>query len=281
VLVPLGATLLAAACVLNGIGDKSLWFDEGLSLHFATVPFDEFWRLVTSREANGGLYYVFLRQWLRFGAGEAWARGLAGVAMVATVPVLYAVGRRLVGLLPAAAGVVLFATHPLVVQFGQEARTYGVVVLAVTVATLALLRALDSGRATAWAAWAAALVTAVYLHFFAALVGVVHGIAILLRGPARGRWRLALPAAVAAGVAALPLAWFVMRTDGAQLDWVTPPDARDVRYVLAGFSGYGGDLGLTVAAAAWLLGSAGVAWGKRRWGTAVVVLWAVLPPPRR
>lgn len=276
--MPLGATLLAAACILSGIGEKSLWFDEGMSLHYATIPASDFWRIVTTREANGGLYYLLLRGWLRLGDGEAWARALAGVALVATVPPLYVVGRRLVGLVPAAAAVVLFATHPLVVQYGQEARSYGLVVLAVTLATLAFVRGLDTGRAAAWAAWAVALVAGVYLHFFAALVGLAHGIALLLRGPARVPWRAVLPAAAAVVVALLPLARFVATQDAGQIDWVTTPAARDVHYMLLGFSGYGETPGLVLAALAWLLGAAGVAWGPRRWGTALVVLWAVLPP---
>lgn len=277
-LVPLGATVLAAACVFHDIGAKSLWFDEGLSVHFAKAPADEFWRIVTAREANGGLYYVLLRLWLRVGDGEAWIRALAGTAMVATVPVLFLLGRRLLGLLPAAFAAVLFATHPLVVQYGQETRTYGVVVFAVTVATLALVRALDGGRARAWAGWAVALAAGMYLHFFTALVALAHGVAILLRGPARVPWRSVVPAAAALAVAVTPLAVFIARADAGQIDWLTPPALDDVRYLLLGFSGYGGDLGLAFAAGAWLLGALGVVRGERRWETALVVCWAVLPP---
>ncbi|MCW5893616.1 MAG: glycosyltransferase family 39 protein [bacterium] len=276
--MPLGATLLAAACILHDIGEKSLWFDEGLSVYFARAPADELWRIVRTREINAGLYYLLLRLWLHCGDSEAWVRGLAGAAVIATVPVLWGLGRRLLGRVAAGAAAILFATHPLAVQYGQEARTYGVVMLAVTLATLALVRGLDGGRPAAWAAWAGALVVGLYLHFFAALVGVAHGVAILLRGPSRVPWRYVAPAAALIVVAALPLIGFVLTQDAGQIDWLRPPTAGDVRWVLLGFSGYGETLGLALAALAWLLGAAGVFYGTRRWETALVVAWATLPP---
>lgn len=278
VLVPLGATLLAAACVLHGIGEKSLWFDEGLSVYFAKAPWDELRHIIVTRESNAGLYYLLLRQWMRFGDSEAAVRALAGLAVIATVPVVWALGRRLFGRVAAGAAAILFATHPLAVQYGQEARTYGVVVLVVTVATLALVRGLASGRATAWAAWAGALAVGLYLHFFAALVAVAHGLAILLRGPARVPWRRVLPASAVVVAAALPLVGFVASQDAGQIDWLPPPGADEVRHLLLGFSGYGGTLGLVLAVLAWLLGAAGAVIGPRRWGSALVVSWATVPP---
>lgn len=271
------ATLIAAALVLDDLGTKSLWFDEGLSVAFARMPAATLLETVATREANGSLYLVLLRAWSALGSGEAWLRGLSALAAVLTVPLLHALGVRLFGPLVAAVAAVVLATHPLLLQYGQEARGYALAALAVTASTLALVRAVDRGRRRDWAAWAAALAAACYLHFFAGLVALAHLLALGARG--RGLpWRRIAVALVGLGAAVSPLIAFVVRQDRGQIDWVPAASAvRLERFALA-LSGHAGDTGLVCATVLWLLGAAGVVLGPQRWAHGLVVAWALLPP---
>src|SRR5262245_44251303 len=46
------------------LGDRSLWFDEGASVQFATMPWREWLPFLWHGEANMLPYYLLLRLWL-------------------------------------------------------------------------------------------------------------------------------------------------------------------------------------------------------------------------
>ena len=117
-------TTAAALLDLHAIGQKSVWLDEGVSIELARLGWYNFLRILWRHEANMVLYYVLLRGWLVFGSSEAWIRTLSVIPAVATVPAVYALGRRLfdsrVGLIAA----LLLAVNAYEVRYAQEARSY-------------------------------------------------------------------------------------------------------------------------------------------------------------
>src|SRR3954451_18596270 len=86
--------MAAAVGVAGGLGayhlgSRSLWGDEAFSIALAREPFAEFWRVVSTSQANMSLYYFLLRGWTVFGDGEAVVRSLsllAGVGATGPVP---------------------------------------------------------------------------------------------------------------------------------------------------------------------------------------------------
>src|SRR5262245_50497066 len=90
-------TLVSLLLRLHALGAKSIWLDEGISVAIARVPWSQFFRVLWQREANMTLYYLFLRFWILMGAGEGFVRALSVLFSVATVPLLYLLGRRLFG----------------------------------------------------------------------------------------------------------------------------------------------------------------------------------------
>ena len=121
------------------------------------------------------LYYVLAHAWLALGGNnvaagpvdEARLRLLSVLLGAAAVPLLGAVGTLLRGRAVGLAAAVLLALAPAHVFYSRDARMYPLLVLLCLAATLALLRALHTGRAGWWAAWALASLAAMATHYFA------------------------------------------------------------------------------------------------------------------
>src|SRR5215510_6531075 len=90
-----GIVSLAAVLRLLHLGSKSLWVDECASLDFAQQPWSQFWRTMWNGEANMLTYYLFLRLWIHIGSSEFVVRALSVIPAVATVWMVYLLGRRL------------------------------------------------------------------------------------------------------------------------------------------------------------------------------------------
>ena len=106
-------TLLGAVLRLATLGLQSYEFDEGATLYVIRGWFTHMLHGVARYESTPPLYYVLAWVWSQaFGTGETGLRLFSAIAGVATVPVVYAVGRALgsrrIGLVAAA----IVATSP-------------------------------------------------------------------------------------------------------------------------------------------------------------------------
>jgi 4-amino-4-deoxy-L-arabinose transferase-like glycosyltransferase len=205
-----GIVLLAAALRFDRLGHQSFWYDEAWTAYLVRLHPGEMLRAVPQSESTPPLYYALAWVWARiFGFHEAGLRSLSALAGTVTVVLAYVAGATLatrrIGLVAAA----LAATSPILVWYGQEARSYA---LLVALAALSLLcfaraRARPSGRRLA--AWALASIAALATHYFAAFA-VAPEAALLLWQARRGApWRATLAAAgavAACGAALLVLA---------------------------------------------------------------------------
>ena len=121
------------------IGKESLWFDEGLSVWFAQRPLVELWGQVPGYETHPPLYYTLLKVWISiFGDGESAVRALSALAGLFTIPLVYAMGRIVVGgkrgVATGLTAAALFALAPVQVLYAQEARPYAFLVFSSTLA---------------------------------------------------------------------------------------------------------------------------------------------------
>src|ERR1700733_3288624 len=133
-------TGVAAALRFHSLATKSFWFDEGVSVAIARLDWYNFARILWRREANMSLYYLLFRGWLHFGRSEFFVRSLSVCFAVASIPVIYLLGRRLfdarVGLLAAA----LLAVNAYHVQYSQDARSYSLMVFLCSLSSLYFLK---------------------------------------------------------------------------------------------------------------------------------------------
>ena len=160
-------TILAAALRLKGFhqslfGDELFTYDTVNRARLGSVLHQ-----VHAVESSPPLYYL-----LAWGTGKladprAWIRLPSLLLGVATVPMIFVLGRRFAGNAPALTAAALVALGPFAVFFSTEARAYSTLVFLTTLSTIALLTALRSGQRRWWAAFVLASTAALYTHYTA------------------------------------------------------------------------------------------------------------------
>src|SRR3954451_7149155 len=227
---------IAGALGAYHLGSRSLWGDEAFSIALAREPFAEFWRVVSTSQANMSLYYFLLRGWTVFGDGEGVVRLLSLLAGVSAVAVLYLAAERLFDRGVATVAALLLAVNGFFLHYAQEARSYSLVLLLTTVSTLLFLVAEERVRPARGVgiSYVAVGALALYAHFFAIFVLAGHLLALALAGRAL-RPQLSRLAAISALI--LPLAFFAVFRDAGQVSHLrrpTPTYLKDTLQQLAG-----------------------------------------------
>jgi mannosyltransferase len=239
-------TALAAVIRISFIGTKSLYLDEANSVAIAQLHLAELWRMIASREANMALYFVFLHYWIHLGTGEFMLRIPSAAFSIATVPVLYALAKRLFDTRVALIAALLLAINAFHLESAQNARSYSLLLLLVTSSDLLFLRATESPDIRRCAAYVAAAVLAVYTHFFALLVVAAQAaFLVVARHPQKVRRRLYASATVII-LSSLPIILFIIFRNTGQLDWVPRTRLSMISYLFISLSGGGhGSLAIT------------------------------------
>src|SRR5215212_5381475 len=199
-----GALTLLALVLRVLAARQSLGGDELFSLEVAARPGlgDVLDGVRGPLEITPPGYFVLGWAFARLGDPTYWLKAPSVLAGTLTVPVAYAIGARTVGRWAGVVGAALLAISPYAIFYGSEARAYALTALAVAVATLLLLVALERRRWPRWAAFAAAVAASMYAHYVAAFP-----LAALLAWALwyhRDAWRPLLLAYAAAAVAYLP-----------------------------------------------------------------------------
>ena len=277
-----GIVLLATALRLFFLGHKSFWLDEAFSVYLARQPWAEFTRVLTEREANSGLYFLLLKLWLPLGDGEFAVRALSVLPSVATLPVLYALGRRLFGVRTALLAAFLLAVNASHIRYAQEARGYSLAVFFVTLASLQLVRFVQRPSRGDWLGYVLAGALAVYSHFFAALVLAAHAVSLLWLRRRNVPWKGLSAAALATTALCAPLLAFVARGDAGQIAWVKEPDVWNVLQVLWVLAGVGAEVTVYLVLACVALTAGVRAWRTHgpsfeAWRYALPGAWLALP----
>ncbi len=281
--MPAAAAVVMTVAGLWGLARGSaMGNDEVATRWAASLPLGQLELLLRHVDAVHGLYYLLMHAWLAAGTSPAVMRIPSVLAMSVAAALLAILGRRLTG--SAAAGLLaglVMAVTPVITYYAQTARSYALVLACVLAATLALLRALDTGtsrlRLGWWAAYAGLLMLAGYLNEMALLVIAAHAVTIALARPGRAAAARWATAAATAAVLVSPLAVLSAREDGA-VTWITPPGAHDL---LVLFHDY---FGATTGAAILVAACAGLAllpghWGRRGAGARPAVTRPALRRP--
>jgi hypothetical protein len=208
-----GLILLALALRLARLTFQPLWWDEGWSLYFATTDLGTMLQR-TAVDIHPPFYYLLLHLWTRlFGPGIVPVRLFSVLIGTAAVPLMAAVGRRLLGASGGLLAAFLLAISPFHVYYAQEVRMYGLVMLLGLAATYFALR--WPWGASAWSGYVLVATAALYTQYYAGFLLLGLNLVVLIRWLRRsaGRHPLRnllswLAAQVAVALLFLPWAWY-------------------------------------------------------------------------
>ncbi|MGO9642691.1 MAG: glycosyltransferase family 39 protein [Candidatus Acidiferrales bacterium] len=235
-----GVTLLAAALRLHALAAKSFWYDEGLSVQVARLSWPDFARALWFREGNMSLYCLLLRGWMLLGSSESWLRSLSVLFGVATIPVLYSLGRRLFGSRVGIAAATLMTVNVAHVAYSQQARSYSLTVFCVTLGMLCFVRYVECGGTSYGGAWCIASALSVYAHFFAGLVVLAEFLSLFFLRRSDFSWSGFFRYVRYWAYMLVPAAAIVLFGGGGQLTWLSPLTRTYFAYFVTHLIGNGG-----------------------------------------
>lgn len=187
----LGAVFLGSLLRLSYLGNKSLWFDEVLSIRTARLGIDQL-VLGTAEGYHPPLYFVLLGRWLDLGDSALSIRTLSALFGILAIPVAYRWAMVLLGQRAAISTSWFTALGPLLIWYAQEARDYSLLLLVSLVSLLGIAHLITRPRFTWWAAFVIGTTAALYTHYGALLtisVQVLLAVVLAARSrTARGSW---------------------------------------------------------------------------------------------
>jgi len=126
---------------LWSISGPSLWRDEASTLSAIRRPLPELWHMLGRTDAVHGLYYLLMWYVARLlGMSELGLRLPSAIAVSATALGVATLGRRLVSARAGLLAGLIFALLPVSSRYGQEARSYALVMALAVLASYLLVR---------------------------------------------------------------------------------------------------------------------------------------------
>jgi mannosyltransferase len=168
--------LLAFALRIYRLDAQSLWGDENLSLRYAESPAHSLKSMWTPP-----LYYVSLHYWMApVGSSDFAIRFLSLIFSWLTVPLIYHLGRLLfdhkVGWLAA----LVTSINPYQIWYGQEARSYSMVVCLGVASVILLVMALRENRRHLWILYTIITALSIYCNYEAFLIVLSEGVFVAI-----------------------------------------------------------------------------------------------------
>lgn len=260
----------------HGAAERQMWNNEYATWHAAVLGTEDLRHLLSNTDLVHVAYLMVVRGWIQVAGDDPLAMRLPSLlAMTVAAGCTTLIGRRLVGTGPGLVAGLLFVLIPSVTRYAQEARSYALVTMAVTVATLFLLRALEKPGRLRWVLYTIAVALMGWLHFVSLLVLAAH-LLLVLRGTKdaddnrRYQWA---GYAGAAGLAIVPLLT-VASGQSASISWIK----ADLDAVLD----FPRDLFLSTPGMAVVVGLAAVGalvgWRTGNRMIPALLTWVLLPP---
>ena len=271
-------TLLALPLALFHLGTTSIVLDESISIASARLGFRSLFGALTEQaDRNMSLYYALLKLWVKmFGETEVAVRSLSAIFAALAVSAIYLLGVRLFGRAAGLVAGLLLALDAFIIEYAQTGRAYTLLVLLVTLSSYFLVVELEqpSGRSRIGYVLTSSL--AVYAHYFAAYVLLVHFgtvVAMKRRGAFKREW---LGVAMAILLLCTPEAIVAYQAGAAQIAWIKRPSLNDIVPVLADLAG-GSRLLLLALLAGGCYATVSAVRQQRYWRQGFVVAWMAAP----
>ncbi len=202
--------VLALLISLFRISSPSYWRDEAATLAALKRPLGDLIKMLGNVDAVHGAYYLMLWPIEHvLGPGALVMRLPSAVAIAVGAAFVAATGRRLISPWAGLAAGLIYAFLPVTSRYGQEARSYAMVMTVAAIASYLLVRVLaaEPGRQRRWLAGYAASIAALgILNIFGLLLVPAHAVTIAvccrrgLREPGPRKLAIGWLTAVAAGL---------------------------------------------------------------------------------
>jgi mannosyltransferase len=289
--------LIALGFAMWHITTPSYWRDEAATMAAVNRPFGDMLRMLGNVDAVHGAYYVIMYPLAHlFGTSELLMRMPSAIAVAVTAGFVAAIGRRMVTPWVGLAAGLLFAMLPVTSRFGQEARSYAMVMAIATVASYLLMRVFgaEGGRRRRWwlVGYGASLAVLGILNIFGLLLVPAHAVVVAFQLRRRGGgkearklavgWLVAAVAGVALSSPVLVLGW----QQRGQIAWLANARAATWPGDMSALATVTGSTLVTVVVAAvivFALALSSDASGARRcawrWPLAELAMpWMLVPP---
>jgi mannosyltransferase len=273
---------IAVAARFIGIGHRSIWYDEGVTLGVLRLPFIEHLRHAWDHELNNQLIYYFLmRPWHALGEAASTVRSFSAIFSVGSVALVYCLGRRLFGNKAGLIAALILALHSSAIRYAQEARSYSLTIFLVLLSSLFLARFIDGGKYRDLTGWIIASIISFYSHFFAVLIFEAQIVSLAALGITGLRQRKALIiASCIALVSYSPVVYYTMNVPKQFISWIPELSFSSFYEILLFLAG--GSLVLLLAYGTsflFLINNIlrGDVTKMRRWNILLIITWAILP----
>ncbi|MCB8976674.1 MAG: glycosyltransferase family 39 protein [Ardenticatenaceae bacterium] len=248
----IGIVLLAFSLRLYGLTSQNLWWDELKTWERATMPLNHMLADLMNIRDQVPFYYWVMQFWAHIGTDVIILRLFSVYLGTAGVALLYQIGHRLDGVGTGLLAAFLLAISPFHIWYSQEVRMYALLPALLLLAHFCLLRLLKNNRWQLWLVYGLAMTAALYTHYFAFLMVLVHYIFFVLHFRQIRRqtvsWFITM---LLVGAAFAPWVYLVLtQTDGygtAVPDWITLIHWSDLPLTLTVFAA-----GFGLGRASWL-----------------------------
>jgi uncharacterized membrane protein len=234
----LGAiTLLAAFLRIYGLGTASLWYDEGATLWFSEGGPNRW-----ISDTHPPLYYALVHFWLRFGNSEYWLRLLSFIPAVATIPIIYCLGKRLFGAKSGLISALFMALMAFHVDYSRQARMYTFFVFFFVLTFWSLLSSAREGRRWHWFGYIIAGTLLAYTQGIGILYFAIIACLFPLMSPRRNKLPVWIPFTIANVAVVVGFVPWLIVLHGAHfrveyMNWVPRPTWLTVPKTLIAFLG--------------------------------------------
>lgn len=217
--------LTAAALILRllFLGSKSFWVDEGATADIVTASWPRLIAIITSSHPTMSVYLVIVHVWTSIaGTSEFALRFPSAIFSTFTIPVLYALGAELFDRRTGAVAAAMMTVNLTAIGYAQEARSYALLVLLVTLSAWFFVRAVKNPSLGNCAGYAIFGALGVYAHLFAILLLPAEWLSLWLFRPRRKAMVRLTASAIVFGLLALPNFAIAIAHDSGVNDWISP-----------------------------------------------------------
>ena len=239
-------TMLVVLTLLARLPDlqaRPLWYDEAFSVLFSKAGLKPMLEATLSTSAGGAaeehplLYYMLLWGWMQiFGSGVVAVRMLSVSFSLLQVALIWNFMNEVFSVKVALAAGLLYAFSPFQVQYGQEARMYGLLSLWIVLCLWMAWRGTTHPGWGSWVIFGISAALAMYTHALAAIFLIPIAFTPFLLKHAQ-RWRRLAVAALLAILLYLP--WGVHLPEQflkvSQGYWIDPPTVASLFQTALGF----------------------------------------------
>jgi mannosyltransferase len=163
----IGVVVLGAMMRLWGLGTQSMWYDELWSMLTASKAIPDIIKTSAGADLSPPLFYLAEAPMVRLmGKSEVAMRALPAIAGVATIWVVYLVGKRIFDARTGFWAATMFAVSFMPIKYAQEARAYSFLMLFAALGLLTLLRLADRPGWLNASLFGAALLALAYVHAY-------------------------------------------------------------------------------------------------------------------